>query len=81
MTVDSGGGTGDTAWSLRSIEVLGAEILEFVTHGEKFGNDEWTKLVDSFEQWGVFPRVVEKVEWNGNMVTIETKSSDMSVRP
>lgn len=75
MTVDSGGGTGDTAWSLRSIEVLGAEIQEFVTHGEKFGNDEWTKLVDSFEQWGVFPRVVEKVEWNGNMVTIETKSS------
>ena len=54
---------------------MGAEILEFVTHGEKFGNDEWTKLVDSFEQWGVFPRVVEKVEWNGNMVTIETKSS------
>jgi len=75
MTVDSGGGTEDTAWSLTSIEVLGAEILEFVTKGEKFGNDEWTKLVDSFEQWGVFPRVVEKVEWNGNMVTIETKSS------
>ena len=38
-------------------------------------NDEWTKLVDSFEQWGAFPRVVEKVEWNGNRVTIETKSS------
>ncbi len=76
MTVDSGGGTEDTAWSLTSIEVLGAEILEFVTKGEKFGNDEWTKFVDSFEQWGEFPRVVEKVEWNGNTVTIETKSSE-----
>ena len=75
MTVDSGGGTEDPAWSLTSIEVLGAEIQEFVTHGEKFGNNEWTKLVDSFEQWGELPRVVEKVEWNGNTVTIETKSS------
>ena len=76
MTVDSGGGTEDTAWSLTSIEVLGAEILEFVTKGEKFGNDEWTKFVDSFEQWGEFPRVVEKVEWNGNTVTIKTQSSE-----
>ena len=75
MTVDSGGGTEDPAWSLTSIEVLGAEIQEFVTHGEIFGNNEWTKLVDSFEKWGELPRVVEKVEWNGNTVTIETKSS------
>ena len=55
---------------------MGAEILEFVTKGEKFGNDEWTKFVDSFEQWGEFPRVVEKVEWNGNTVTIKTQSSE-----
>ena len=74
MTVDSGGGTEDTAWSLTSIEVLGAEILEFVTKGEKFGNDEWTKFVDSFEQWGEFPRVVEKVEWNGNCLLYTSPS-------
>ena len=48
MTVDSGGGTEDTEWSLTSNEVVGAEILEFVTKGEKFGKDEWTKFVDSF---------------------------------
>ena len=75
MTADSGGGTDDTAWSLRRIEVFGTEIQQFVTQTENMDNDEWTKLVDSFEQWGAFPRVVEKVEWNGNRVTIETKSS------
>ena len=75
MTADSGGGTDDTAWSLRRIEVFGTEIQQFITQTENMDNDEWTKLVDSFEQWGAFPRVVEKVEWNGNRVTIETKSS------
>ena len=57
MTVDSGGGTEDTAWSLTNIEVLGAEIQNLSQKGKNSammnGPNSLTVLSNgaSFQEW------------------------------